>query len=98
MIWVLIGIGGWLLLAAVVAPLAIGLGRAAALGDRQEVEQSNVGQGGERRPPEIDRRAGVSERRADERPWVGEGRREDDRARREHVERRRAEIAARRSA
>ncbi len=104
----LIAIAGWLTVAVVVGLFAWGLARAAAMGDRVELEQmdqraveADLG-ASERRADPLDRRDGI-------RPWAVEatGRRAEDAIRRDLAEAHRllrdaethlAELEARQSA
>ena len=106
--WMLVAIAGWLTVAVVVGLFAWGLARAAAIGDRVELEQMD------QRAVEADlrtsyRRDGPQDRRDAVRPWAVEatGRRAEEALRRDLAEAHRllrdaetrlAEIEARQSA
>ena len=109
MTWVLIAVAGWLVVAAVIGLFAWGLARAAAMGDRDQLEQLAFARAAEADRRAEEPRAGPEDRRAAERPWADKapGRRAEDalgqdladahRALRD-AEERLAEIEARRSA
>ena len=92
MTWVLIGIGGWLALAALVGLFAWGLARAAAIGDRDQVERTEFKRALEADTLALDPRVGPADRRRARRPWAvkASGRRTEDALRHELVETRRA--------
>ncbi len=78
---VLVATGGWLVAAAVVGLFAWALARAAALGDRDQLEQPAFARSVEAGERVGERRAGPPDRRAATRPWVAKapGRRVEDR-------------------
>ncbi len=107
--WVLIAVAGWLVVAAVVGLFVWGLARAAALGDRDQLEQLASARAVEAAAQARERRAGPEDRRTATRPWVGKapGRRAEDALRQDladahgalrDAEERLAEIEARQSA
>ncbi len=109
MTWVLIAIAGWLVVAAVVGLFVWGLARAAAIGDRDQLEQLESKRAVEADIRPLDPRVGPEDRRGANRPWVAKapGRRAEDVLQDELAEAHRAltdaearlaEIEARRSA
>ncbi len=105
MTWVLIVVFGWLVVAAVVGLFAWCLARAAAVGDRDQLEQLAFARAVEAE----ERRAGPEDRRVADRPWADKapGRRAEDALRQDladahralrNAEKRLAEIEARQSA
>jgi len=91
--WMLVAIAGWLTVTVVVGLYAWALARAAAIGDRPELEQMD------QRAVEADlrtshRRVGPEDRRDAIRPWAVEatGRRAEDALRRNLAEAKRIEI------
>ncbi len=92
MSWVPIAIAGWAAVAAVVGLFVWGLARAAATGDRDQVEQLDFARAVEADMRAPDRRADEEERRAALRPWAAEapGRRAEDLLRRDLAEAHRA--------
>lgn len=105
---VLIAVAGWLVVAAVVGLFVWGLARAAALGDRDQLEQLASARAVEAEERGRERRAG-EDRRTATRPWAGKalGRRAEDALRQDladahgalrDAEERVAEIEARQSA
>lgn len=109
MAWVLIAIAGWLVLAVVGGLFAWGLARAAAVGDRDQLEQLASANAAEAEEQAPERRTGPEDRRAATRPWVDKapGRRAEDVLREDladahralrGAEERLAEIEARQSA
>ena len=109
MSWVLGLVAGWLVVAAVVGLFAWALARAAALGDRDQLEQLALAGAVAAEARAHDRRAGPADRRTATRPWADKapGRRAQDIFRKElddvnralrDAEERIGEIEARQSA
>lgn len=107
--WILIAVAGWLVVTALVGFFAWGLARAAAVGDRDQLEQLASARAVEAEAQAPERRAGPEDRRAATRPWAGKapGRRAEDALRQDlddahralrGAEERLAEIEARESA
>jgi hypothetical protein len=91
MSWLLIAVAGWLVVAAVVGLFAWGLARAAAVGDRDRLEQLAFARAvAEEQAPE--RRRSPEDRRAATRPWAAAalGRRAEDLLRQDLAEAHRA--------
>lgn len=106
---VLVAVAGWLVVAAMVGLFAWALARAAAWGDREQLEQLALAGAVEAEGLAHERRAGPEDRRTATRPWADKapGRRAEDALRQDladahaalsDAEERVAEIEARQSA
>lgn len=102
---ILVLVAGWLVVAAVVGLFAWALARAAALGDRDPLEQLASAGAVEAEARAYERRAGLEDRHTVTRPWTGKapGRRAQDARRQDRddlpdAEERLGEVEARQSA
>ncbi len=92
MSWVPIAIVVWVTGAGVVGLFVWGLARAAAIGDRDQLEQIDLARAAEADMHAADRRGGAEDRRSALRPWAAEapGRRTEDALRRDLADAHRA--------
>lgn len=92
MTWISIAIAGWLTTAAVVGLFVWSLGRAAAIGDRDQLERMELERAFDAETRALDERIGPEDRRTTTRPWAAKasGRRAEDALRADLAEAHRA--------